>query len=65
MYDHLHTPNGHFLYLSQTQDAEGEHCGDCGRSVYPDTQPHNHAMDCPVYLPHPDSIAGQASIGQG
>lgn len=64
-YEHTHTPQGTFLSLSQTQDAAGDHCLDCGRSVYQgtnpsqNTQPHNHAMTCSRYAPHPASIAAQ------
>lgn len=49
--------NGHHLFLGQTQDTAGPHCPDCGRSVYDDTQPHSHAVTCPSYEPHPDSVA--------
>lgn len=59
-YDHTHNTNGAFIHLGQTQDVEGEHCAHCGRSIYPDTQPHNHKATCPDYRPHPGSIAAQA-----
>lgn len=59
-FDHTHTPAGNMVYLAQTQDAEGEHCPHCARSIYPDTAPHNHARHCPQYRPHPGSIAAQA-----
>jgi hypothetical protein len=66
-YDHTHDVNGHPIQLSQTQDAEGDHCHDCKRSLYTgnfdvlaDTQPHNHAIGCSNYQPHPTSIAAQA-----
>lgn len=66
-YEHTHTPLSAFLTLSQIQDAAGEHCPDCGRSVYvgtnsaQDTQPHNHARTCSNYRPHPASIAAQTN----
>jgi len=65
-HDDTHDTTGLPIQLTQTQDAEGDHCGDCGRSIYvghvdplQNTQPHNHALDCSSYEPHPASIAAQ------
>ena len=64
-YEHTHTPQGVFLSLSQIQDAAGERCPDCGRTIYRrtdpgrNTQPHHHAQTCQQYRPHPASIAAQ------
>lgn len=56
-YTHTHDAGGHFLRLSQTQDAAGAHCEHCGRTLDQDTRPHHHAAACPAYAPHPASIA--------
>lgn len=55
-YDHNHTPDGHFIQLTGLQDATTPGCPDCGLTA---TVPSAHKIDCPAYLPHPDSIAAQ------
>ncbi len=63
--DHFTDPHGRNINLVGTQDALGPNCDTCGRTIIPRTsggtiaEPWQHALDCPEYLPHPDSIAGQ------
>lgn len=63
--DHYTDPKGQYINIVPTQDALGPHCDSCGRSVFPrrsgGTEPERwqHAIDCPEYQPHPDTIAGQ------
>lgn len=60
-YEHTHTPQGYFLHLATTQDAEGDHCPSCGRTV---VHEFNHAFECPVYRPDPNSIAATKQTAQ-
>lgn len=62
--DHYTDTHGAYINIVPTQDALGPHCDSCGRSVFPrkgGTEPERwqHTTDCPEYLPHPLSIAGQ------
>lgn len=63
--DHYTDVRGHHINLGVTQDALGPNCDSCGRTIIPRAsggtvaEPWQHAIDCPNYLPHPDSIAGQ------
>lgn len=56
-YNDTHDPNGHPLQLSATQDAL-DTCEHCGRTA---PAGWNHALDCPLYEPHPASIVAQGA----
>jgi len=53
-YDHNHTPDGHFIQRVGLQDATTPGCPDCGLTA---PEPWAHALGCPQYSPHPNSIA--------
>lgn len=62
--DHYTDPRGGNINLAFAQDAAGPNCSTCGRTVFPRNggnvaEPWQHAIECPKYQPHPDSIAGQ------
>lgn len=57
-YGHDHDRAGHPLYRIGLQDASEPGCPDCGLTA---PEPWAHALDCPQYSPHPQSIAAQLS----
>ncbi|GAB3754827.1 hypothetical protein GCM10027591_03770 [Zhihengliuella somnathii] len=70
-YDHTHTPNGAFLALATAQSAGNDpKCADCKRTIITRAhtgtpEPWQHAIECPNYEPHPNSIAGQPGYQPG
>lgn len=63
--DHFTDTHGRYINIVPLQDALGPNCGTCGRTVIPRAdggsvaERWQHTTDCPDYLPHRDSIAGQ------
>jgi hypothetical protein len=63
--DHYTDPHGRHINVVPLQDELGPNCPDCGRTTIPRAdggtiaELWQHAVDCPEYLPHPDTIAGQ------
>lgn len=58
-YNHTHAPGGgHHITLAPLQDAVGANCGECGRTITTGA-PWQHSLQCSLYTPHPNSIAGQ------
>lgn len=63
--DHHRTATGPdaVLSLGATQDAAGEQCPDCGRTLNP--QQWFHDIRCPAYMPHPHSLAAEKLPPEG
>ncbi len=66
-YDHTHDPLGHPIVITPLQDANGDNCTECGRTIiarhdFPKGEPETwqHETSCSLYEPHPNSIASQA-----
>lgn len=57
-YNHTHAPGGHHIALAPLQDAVGANCGQCGRTITTGAG-WQHSLQCALYTPHPNSIAGQ------
>lgn len=58
-YDHTHAPDGHPLQIAGHRDTAEPACPDCGRHLGGPKHPWQHAIGCPTYAPHPNSIAAQ------
>lgn len=61
-FDHCHDTSilQHFMTIGAVQDAQGNNCAECGRTLNTRAaDPWLHAFQCSSYEPHPNSIAGQ------
>lgn len=60
-FQHTHDVRGHPLQTAGFLDASEPACPDCGRHLGGPRHAWAHAIGCPAYSPHPQSIAAQGT----